>query len=191
MTDMKKEEKKQLRKKYRNLRNSISREILIKNSNAIVNNLYSTDEYKSAQTIFTYINTGSEIITTELIKKAWEDKKTVAVPVMTDKAHEMVFIKITDFSQLKENKYSILEPEIKTENILKADNRTLVIVPGLVFDKEKYRLGYGGGYYDKFIDENETLANIALSMDFQLIDSVIREEFDRPLDKIITETKIY
>lgn len=186
-----KDEKKQLRNKYRLMRDNLSKEELILKSKAIMESLCLTEEYKACQTIFTYINTNSEIITTELIKRAWRDKKTVAVPVMTDKAHEMLFIKITDFSELRKNKYLILEPEIKENNILKADEKTLNIVPCLVFDREKYRIGYGGGYYDKFIEENKTLSNIALAMDFQLVDKVIRESFDKPLDKIITETKIY
>lgn len=186
-----KELKKQIRKKYLSLRDNIPKKQIIKNSDIILSALFSLEEYKNSKTIFTYVNAKSEIITIPLIKKAWEDKKTLAVPVMSGKPHEMFFIKINTLDELKPNKYSIPEPELKSENIVLSDNKTLIIVPGIVFDYDKYRIGYGGGYYDKFISDNISLSNVALAMDFQIIDSVPKEIFDKQLDKIITQSKIY
>lgn len=184
-------EKKQLREKYLSLRNNILNTNLKEISNKILLNLYKLDEYKNCKTIFTYVNANSEIITMPLIEKAWEDEKNIAVPVIGKKAHEMFFVKINSFKELKPNKYNILEPELKEENIICSNNETLVIVPGLVFSPDKYRIGYGGGYYDKFIAENTTLSNIALAMDFQIIKNIPKDNLDKTVDKIVTETKIY
>ena len=175
-----KELKKQLRKKYIALRNSIPKTKLEEYSFKILSSLFCLDEYKKAEAIFTYINTGSEIITLPLIEKALKDKKTVALPVVGKNEGEMFFIKITDVNKLKPNKYSILEPEFCEKNI-----------PGLVFSADKHRIGYGGGYYDRFMAQNKTLANIALAMDFQVIQTLPYEKFDISVDKIITQSKIY
>lgn len=173
------------------MRDSLPADSLREISGTILDRLLKTEEYKNSASVFTYINANSEIITTALAKKALADGKTVAAPVMGEKPHEMFFVKITSLSELVPNKYRIPEPPLIKSNIIKADEHTLVIVPGLVFGRNKYRIGYGGGYYDKFISENTSLANIGLAMDFQVINSVSSDSFDKPLDKIITQSEAF
>lgn len=183
-------DKKSLRKEYKQKRNEISSENLSQLSSRVIKRLIETSYYKNCSSIFTYINTNSELITKELIKTAWKDNKNVAVPVITQKPHEMLFIKIENFNSLEVNMYGIYEPKIKDENILISDKNTLLIVPGLVFDKNKYRLGYGGGYYDKFISDNKTLKNIGVCFKSQIIDIIPKDKFDMQLDVVIYENGI-
>lgn len=175
-------DKKEIRKRFKeirkNLRGSISSEF------------FKTDLYKKADTIFSFVSYGTEIGTIELINQALSDGKTVAVPYMTGKPHEMVFIKINAIEELKPNKIGILEPEYKVENIIKSDKNTVIIVPGLAFDKEFYRVGYGGGYYDKYIDENEYMSTVGVCFEEQITDIVPREEMDRAVDIIVTDKGI-
>jgi len=183
-------DKKELRRIYKKKRNSITGyELEILSNNAIAN-LINTQYYKDCFYVFVYINANNELITKDFIKKVWNDKKTVAVPVITKNAHEMLFVKIDSFDNLNKNKFGIYEPEIKDKNIIKSNENTLLIVPGLVFGKNKYRIGYGGGYYDKFINENKTLKNIGICFDFQIIEFVPNDENDMKLDLIISDKKI-
>lgn len=175
-------DKKEIRKRFKeirkNLRGSISSEF------------FKTDLYKEASKIFVFVSYGTEISTIELINKTLGDGKIAAVPYMTGKPHEMIFIKINSIEKLKPNKIGILEPEYKVENIIKSDKNTVIIVPGLAFDKEFYRIGYGGGYYDKYIDENEYMSTVGVCFEEQMTDIVPREKIDRAVDIIVTDKGI-
>lgn len=175
-------DKKEIRRKFKEIRKNLR--------GNITSDFFKTDLYKKAESIFTFVSYGSEINTYELISNALSDGKKVAVPYMTDKAHEMVFIRINSIEELKVNKIGIPEPEFNKDNIIKSDINTLIIVPGLAFDKEFYRIGYGGGYYDKYLNENECMAAIGVCFEKQITSFVPREETDRRTDVIVTESRI-
>lgn len=179
-----------IRKKYMNKRNLMSVKEINNLSTIISSKIFETDEYKNSDTLFTYIGVKSELKTTEIIKKAWADSKKVAVPVVINNKHEMVFTKINDFNTLYENKFGILEPKIDENNILKSNKKTLIIVPGIAFDFKKNRIGYGGGYYDKYLSENKFMASIGICFDFQIIENIPAEPFDYKVNIIISEKKI-
>ncbi|MDO4300095.1 MAG: 5-formyltetrahydrofolate cyclo-ligase [Clostridia bacterium] len=174
--------KKEIRKRFKEIRKNLR--------GNITSEFFKTDLYKNAGTIFSFVSYGSEIGTVELINKALSDGKIAAVPYMTGKPHEMVFIKIKSMVELKPNKIGILEPEYRAESILKSDKNTVIIVPGLAFDKEFYRIGYGGGYYDKYIDENEYMLTVGVCFEEQITDLVPRENTDRAVDIIVTDKMI-
>ncbi|AIY84915.1 5-formyltetrahydrofolate cyclo-ligase [Clostridium baratii] len=153
----------------------------------IIEKLKDTKEYKEAKGIFVYIGFGSEINTKILIEDALEDGKEVCVPKVIKK--DMVFIKINSLENLVTSSYGILEP-VGDKNNFNVDNLGLIIMPGLAFDKQGNRLGYGGGYYDKFLSNNKiNVKKIALAYDFQILDKVPSEEHDIKVDSIITEEK--
>lgn len=153
----------------------------------IIEKLKGTKEYKEAKEIFIYIGFGSEINTKILIEDALEDGKEVCVPKVINK--EMVFIKINSLENLVTSNYGILEP-VGDKNNFNVDNLGLIIMPGLAFDKQGNRLGYGGGYYDKFLSNNKiNVKKIALAYNFQILDKVPSEEHDIKVDSIITEEK--
>lgn len=180
-------EKKDLRKFYSNLRDSLSTEEITKRSQKMCNSFFGSALYKNSQTIFTYINYKSEFNTSIIAKKTLSDNKKLCVPVMSKKAHEMFFVQITNLNELQKNKFGILEPTLNFEKVLKPNNKTVIIVPALAFDKNGFRLGYGGGYYDKYLSENKSFANIGFSFNFQIANELIHNENDIPVDVILTE----
>ncbi len=180
-------EKKDLRKFYSNLRDSLSAEEITKKSQKMCNSFFGSALYKNSQTIFTYINYKSEFNTSIIAKKTLSDNKKLCVPVMSKKAHEMFFVQITNLNELQKNKFGILEPALNFEKVLKPNDKTVIIVPALAFDKNGFRLGYGGGYYDKYLSENKSFANIGFSFNFQIANELIHNENDIPVDVILTE----
>lgn len=175
-------DKDEIRKRFKEMRKKLR--------GNITSEFLKTDIYIKASVIFVFVSFSTEIGTVELINKALSDGKIVAVPYMTGKPHEMVFIEIKSMEELKPNKIGILEPEYKYENIIKPDKNTVIIVPGLAFDKDFYRIGYGGGYYDKYIDENEYMLTVGVCFEEQITDVVPRDERDRAVDIIVTDKKI-
>lgn len=139
-------------------------------------------EYKESKTVFIYVSYGSEISTIDLIKEALREK-TVLVPYCVDKFGKMIAVKIDSKDDLKEGMYGIKEPECPIEYEGKID---LTIVPGVAFSKEGYRIGYGKGYYDRFLKEHDTFS-LGICHSELLFDKVPFDEFDVKLQKIITE----
>lgn len=180
--------KNEIRNKYKKIRNQLSAVIVAKKSDEIIKTVLESQEYAKAQKLFMFVNTGNEVVTTPLISQAINSGKKVAVPKMSDKKGVMEFIEITTIEELSPNKYSILEPEYNAKRVLEADEKTIIIVPALAVDKKGYRVGYGGGYYDRYMAKYKTLANIAVAFDVQLIEEAPHEEFDVAVDIIITES---
>lgn len=179
--------KKELRKEIIKKRDELDCIEKIIKDKKIIEKLKDTKEYKEAKGIFVYIGFGSEINTKILIEDALKDGKEVYVPKVIKK--EMVFIKINSLENLVTSSYGILEP-IGDKSNFNVDNLGLIVMPGLAFDKQGNRLGYGGGYYDKFLSSNKIDAKkIALAYDFQVLDKVPSEEHDIKIDSIITEDK--
>lgn len=181
--------KNEMRKAFLEERNTIPKEQQIEKSKIIFEKLISSSEYKNADWIFTYIDMGSEVKTIPLIEKAWSDKKRVAVPIA--KANRlMYFVEITNFDNMNRTKMGVMEPNIGIENQVLPNEKTMFIVPGSMFDVEKNRCGYGGGYYDIYTEEKNVNNTIGVCYDFQVIEKIPTEEFDRKLSKIITEKRI-
>lgn len=182
-------DKKELRKFYSQKRDLLSENEIYNRSLNVCKIFFETDIYKNSEKIFTYINYKSEFNTTIIVKKAFEDNKRVFVPVMSGKAHEMFFVEIEDFSELSKNKFGILEPKLIFEKVLKSDNKTTIVVPALAYSRNGFRLGYGGGFYDKYLSENNSLCNIGLAFDFQITSDIVHNELDVPIDLIISENE--
>ena len=174
-----------IRKKIIETRNRCSDEDIIKNSKKIKTKLFSLKEFKKAKTVMFFVSFGKEVNTHEMIKQALNNK-TVAVPVV--KNNKLLISKIDRFEDLdKLNKYKIPEPsKIKGVDISDID---LVIVPGVAFDCEGYRVGYGKGYYDRFLNDFEKL-KIALAFECQIVKVCPKEDHDVIVDKIITEKRV-
>lgn len=185
---MKTQIKIELRKKYKALRNEF--EYSKEASKLAEQILLNSDFYKGSKSIFTFLSFGSEIDTYLIIERALKDNKVVALPYMTGKPHEMVFIKIKSLSELCKNKIGIYEPIYDEENIVVSDENTIIIVPGLVFDLKGYRIGYGGGYYDKYLSENQYMISAGFAYDFQITDNIPRDEYDVKTNIIITDRRV-
>ena len=169
--------KKQMRKKYAAIRDSLKLEAENK-SRLIAKNLFATDEYINCDTILTYLNMRSEVITTEIIKDALNNGKKVGLPYILDMTNGiMAFIQVDEPEEPVHNEEKILTPGINT----------IILVPGLAFSKDGYRVGYGGGFYDRLLFKKTHLASIGLCFEAQLAADIPTNEFDMKVDYIITE----
>lgn len=187
---MKKEEKKILRNKILSIRDSLNRNEKEIMDNEIFNKLKNTELYKNARNIFIYISFSNEINTINIIKKALEDKKDVFIPKIYKTNKSMKAIKLNSFDDLKKNSMGILEP-IDDSKYIEKENIDLIVVPGVVFDKDCNRIGYGGGYYDRYLKDIAYKNNkVVLAYDLQVIDKIESEEHDIKVDYIITNSKI-
>lgn len=169
--------KNELRKIYKDIRNNI-KDRNIQNE-IIFNKVISLEKVKKADTILIYVSFNNEVDTLNIIKY-FLGKKKVAVPKVN--GNEMNFYYIDSFNDLSKGSFNILEP-ITTNKVTNFDN-FICIVPGLCFDKENYRLGYGKGYYDKFLS-NKNIYTIGLSYKETIIKKLPIDKYDIKLDKVI------
>lgn len=175
-------DKSDIRKKFKAVRNGLE--------GSITEKFYGTAEYKSAKKIFCFFSFGSEISTAELIKRALADGKSVALPCVAEGQSNMAFMGISSASGLIPDRYGIPSPIYDEKNIESSDKDTLIIVPGLAFDSDFYRIGYGGGYYDKFLSENTYMSAVGVCFEDQLTQRLPRDKHDRAVDMIATEKGI-
>lgn len=146
------------------------------------------DACSNFSSVFTYINFKDEVNTTCFIKNMLDNGKRIFVPVCNTENCTMQAVEISSLNDLKPNKYGILEPE--TEFFVNKIKFDAVIFPGAVFDINGNRIGYGKGYYDKFISSLEyTTKKIGICYDFQLLHSIPNDKHDIKMDSIITDTR--
>lgn len=191
-------EKKNIRKKCLSVRDEISLESREEKSDKIINSLCESEWYKNTNIILTYVNYQSEVITTKFMERALADKKQIFAPRVSGDVME--FYRIDSIGSLTEGYKGIREPvggkafldEIGSSDLNGEGNLPLMIMPGAAFDREGHRIGYGKGYYDRYlnrlIDAGINVYKIALCYECQLLDSIAHEEHDVCVDMIITET---
>ena len=174
-------DKKQLRTQIREQKRAMS-EQQIQQASARLGELFAASQaYKNAKTIYGYLPYNQEVRTVPMLEQAIKDGKRVAVPKVY--GDDMKFIYITDFSQVEKGYAGIPEP-VADEPV--ADDPTaLVLMPGLAFDKEGHRIGYGGGFYDRFLAAEPNHPTLALCYDFQMLPQLETEEFDIPVDCVL------
>lgn len=170
-------DKKEKRKEYKEIRKNLKYgDFSIK--------ITQLNEYKMAKTVFIYVSYNDEAKTDELIKKALESKK-VLVPYCVDLDGIMIACEIKSTDDLKEGAYGIKEPvhPVKYEGDI-----DFSVIPGLAFSKDGYRIGYGKGYYDRFLEAHDTF-RVGLTFDELVFDEIPKDEFDKKVDVIITPGK--
>lgn len=139
--------------------------------------------WKDASVIGITLSQELEWDTHKTIEKAWDEGKIVVVPKCIHKTRQMDFYRIDSFDQVKTGYVGILEPDTNITEKLRKDAIDLLIVPGRVFNKEGYRIGFGGGYYDRFLKDfnNNT---VSLLWQEQLVDNLPVESFDIPVNHL-------
>jgi len=148
--------------------------------------LFNTSSYQNAKVIGCTISQEHEIDTKPIIEKAWKDGKTIAVPKCNAKQKELTFRKLTSFDELETVYFGLKEPKEEKTEVVTKERIDLMLVPGLIFDYRGYRIGYGGGFYDRYLEQfNQT--TIALATEEQLIHQVPNDSFDIPVQHLITE----
>ena len=185
--------KRVLRKEILSIRNNMIAADKKEKDTIIREKFLNSDYYKKAKNIFIYISYGSEIDTKEIINYALNEGKTIFVPRTEFETKLMDAVKISSLNNMTEDRYGILEPA-KEETYIQPDQLDLIVVPGVAFDKEGGRTGYGAGYYDRYFkkiskEKAGKIKKVALAYDFQVIDNVPMDEQDVRIDYIITEKK--
>lgn len=141
--------------------------------------------WRKAKTIAMTISKGLEWDTQYLIKKGWEQGKTITLPISNKKTREMNFYKYHRQDPLENRWADILEPIADDAKYVPADHHDLIIVPGLLFNHSGYRIGYGGGFYDRYLRYYNGIS-LSLAADFQLKQGMESETHDKPVDVIVT-----
>ncbi|WP_026692894.1 5-formyltetrahydrofolate cyclo-ligase [Peribacillus kribbensis] len=158
-------------------------------SKEIAGRLYEEEDWQKAECIGITLSNYPEADTYQIIEKAWECGKKVAVPKCLPVQRGMDFRMITDFDHLETVYYGLKEPIVsKTDGVLPGE-MDLLFVPGLAFTKAGFRLGYGGGYYDRFL-KNYTGTTAVLAFDEQILDELPVESHDQPVSLIITPSQV-
>lgn len=160
-------------------------------SKIIEDKLFLMDVYKRAKIIMCFISFSDEINTHDLIKAAINQGKTVVVPITIPETKELKISELRDFSELEPGFYNILTPKKEYLRFIDPNTIDLILTPGVVFDRNGYRIGYGGGYYDRFFSKlDKDIPKIGLSFDLQIVDKVPTDKYDIPVDIILTEKEI-
>jgi 5-formyltetrahydrofolate cyclo-ligase len=184
------EEKKLLRKQIQKSRDDIPDKKRLDYSKEIAQKFLSSGDYRKAENILIFFPFRSEVDTLPIIKKALSDNKKIILPRVNGSELELYFVNDPS-AQLESGAYGIMEP---CESCVAAETKQidLAVIPGVCFDENFNRMGYGGGFYDKILAGlPENVKKIALCFQVQLIKSVPTEKHDIRVDKIITETKVY
>ena len=195
--------KQELRKLKMHERDSLSRDEAQALSDIITEKILSLKEYKEADTILTYVSCRSEVITDNLILAALKEGKKVGVPKV--EGDIMNFYYINSLDELKAGYFGVREPVVSqnTSVSLSDNNGTvkppvsdpsgcLMIVPGLAFDKDLNRIGYGKGFYDKYFQSHidAPFIKCGIAFDIQLCEKIEADRYDQPLDMLVTENSV-
>ena len=158
-------------------------------SQIIVDRFISSEEFKRAQIIGITISRFPEVNTIPLIEAAWAAGKRVTVPRCIPKTREMDFREITTFNNLKIDYMDLLEPIVAETEAVKKENVDIQIVPGVVYSNNGYRIGYGGGYYDRYLNDFSGII-VSLALECQIVSTVPIESHDIPVSKLFTERRL-
>lgn len=173
-------DKSALRQQIRQRKRAMTTEEIAEKSRLLGQMLVQTEEYRQARTLYGYLPYNQEVRTVPVLEQALRDGKRVAVPKVY--GDEMRFVYITDLSRVEKGYAGIPEP-IDDEPVA-CDETALVLMPGLAFDVQGHRIGYGGGFYDRFLANEPEHPTIALCYDFQMLPKLETEEFDVPVDRV-------
>lgn len=190
------EEKKLIRKKALGLRSTLTIEEVKEKSSIIVGKLINMIEFQKGKFIMCYLDYKNEVETEELVKQCLILRKRVAVPVIVDSPDGGMDILASEIfnidSGLRLNCYGIREPEKDIVRVVEPYEFDIVIVPGVAFDTQKYRMGYGAGFYDRFLKKLKSdCIKIGIAFELQIFDRIPVEKHDVPMDFVITENNIF
>ncbi len=174
-------DKNELRRSIRDKKRAMTEAEISEKSAKLAALFAASEAYRSAQTIYGYLPYNQEVRTVPILEQALRDGKRVAVPKCY--GEEMRFIYLSDLTQVEKGYAGIPEPI--ADGPIASDKTALVLMPGLAFDREGHRIGYGGGFYDRFLAAEPNHPTMALCYDFQLFSALETEKFDIPVDTVL------
>ena len=174
-------DKKALRARIRSQKRAMTEEQIAEKSQRLGQLFAASQPYAQAKTIYGYLPYNQEVRTVPMLEQALKDGKAVAVPKVY--GDTMRFILISDLSAVEKGYAGIPEPI--ADGPVASDPTALVLMPGLAFDPQGHRIGYGGGFYDRFLSQEPEHPTLALCYDFQVFDHLDTEQFDIPVDCVL------
>ncbi len=191
--------KNEIRKEILNIRNNLSSELAEQKSRIIIDKIKDTEEYKNSKSIMVYMDFKNEVNTKAFINEALSEGKKIIIPYTDVEKVLIIPVEINSLDDLVLCKFGYLEPKKEAlNNPYDIEKIELIIVPGVAFDKRKNRIGFGKGYYDKFLRNRNALTKeitlakaFALAYEFQVFEEIPAEEHDIKMDKIFTEENVY
>lgn len=184
------EYKSELRSRFKNMRKAMLPEEKQRLDSAVFRRVIGSAAYKRCSLLLTYVSTDIEVDTAELIRQALADGKRVAVPRCISGTRLMDFYYITAMDDLEPGSFGVLEPITDKCRKTAEFDGALCIVPGLSFDMKGFRLGYGKGYYDRFLSAHPNMTLMGLCYCRCTVSELIVGRFDKPVDYLATEKYI-
>ena len=174
-------DKTELRRMIREKKRAMTAEEIQTRSARLAALFAASEAYRNAKTIYGYLPYNQEVRTVPMLERALRDGKRVAVPKVY--GDEMKFIFLEDLTQVAVGYANIPEPI--ADGPVAQEPDALVLMPGLAFDPQGHRIGYGGGFYDKFLSREPNHPTVALCYEFQMVEKLETEAFDIPVDAVI------
>ncbi len=189
------ETKKEIRAYVRKLREKQDPILWKRDTDAIAKVILSHEWFLEAPAIYCYVSFRGEVGTDEIIKGAWTLGKEVYVPRM--EGDEMEFYLLNSFEELEEGSFGVPEPALQSGQTVvkersghKNTSDCLMLMPGVAFDKNRNRVGFGGGYYDRYLNRHPGIRTVGLAFEFQIVDDIPVEETDIRPGILVTERRI-
>ena len=182
-------EKNHLRKQYKQIRQQLTIETVQNNSNAIAAQLFASTFWKESRTVMLYLSFQNEVMTDLIYQKGWQEGKTMLIPICSPENGIMTMSKLSSFHDLTLNRYGIRELPLTLQQIITPDQIDLCLIPGIAFDRQGTRLGFGSGYYDRYLAQvSPQVPRIALAHSCQIYDGTLpMDQYDLPMQYMLTE----
>lgn len=192
MKGLQESEKSKLRYDYLKIRDRLEPALRHAYSDIILSRIKKLKEYQDSKLVMFYLSYGSEVITDVMINEFLADGKDVAVPVIQNPGDGiMTAVKINKLEDCFEKVYGIRQPEFNEDEVVSKNEIDLIFVPGIVFDSNNgYRVGYGKGYYDRWLAGTDISKRVGLAFEVQLIDKLPTGKYDLPVGRILTEKRL-
>ncbi len=175
-----------LRRRLQRLRAEIPETERQAHSRRIAQRLFKLPHWRTARSVFVFVSYSTEVHTHDIVRQLLRDLPMVSVPRIIDRDH-MLALRIDDWEQLREDKMGILAPaegEVWNEGV------DIAITPGLGFSEQGQRIGFGAGYYDKWFASHPCKLKVGLAFEAQIQASIPVDEYDIPVDLIVTEKRL-
>jgi 5-formyltetrahydrofolate cyclo-ligase len=184
--------KKKIRREMRQLRDSLSMPDIVSKSGDIQARLWRLIEEQQSDAVMFYVAFGSEAQTQDCIARTIDSGRTAIVPICVDgDGRQLLPSRLLDpQSELAVGSFGILEPKPEFRRPFPPEKINLIVIPGLAFDQNGYRVGYGGGYYDRFLARCPQALSVGLAYEMQILECVFPAEWDVPIHRIVTENRL-
>ncbi len=187
--------KQELRKTVLNIRRQQTQADVDANSKKVLQHLSNWQLFKQSLAVLLYMDYAKEVKTAQIIDHCLMSNKDVIVPVVNADGKTLTLVQIDANTKFTKSSLGIMEPIVTPEAVRTLYDVDLVLAPGVAFDLDGNRIGYGGGYYDRLLDEHSSIRHLikvyALAFECQIVDSITADANDQKIDGIITEKGIY